>query len=267
MSPGVTLPLTLTGLPDASDEPYFGAPAAVGNTPPGPPYGPPLTLSCAWNIANYPSPGSAQGPGPVTPASLCSAQVAPPGFATVGGGGPLAGTALTGFGETTINLTGVSQPEADAVWTALKWKMQEMAQTDTDGDGIPDSPYGPVYPATPTYPVIGYFDNCPTAPNANQKDSGGINTTNPDGIGDACQCGDVTNDGIVNVSDKTILGRSLALLSPYFSVGAMPGFNKCNVNTPVNGSCDTGDKTVIGRTLANLPPGILQNCHAATVFP
>ena len=91
-----------------------------------------------------------------------------------------------------------------------------------------------------------------------QADSGGVGTGTPDGIGDACQCGDVNNDGIVNVSDKTILGRSLAGLSPYFSVGAMPGFNKCDVNG--DGLCNVADKTIISRAIAGLGPGIQQMC-------
>jgi len=115
---------------------------------------------------------------------------------------------------------------------------------DTDGDGIPDQ-----------------YDNCPYTFNPDQKDSGGINTTVPDGIGDACQCGDVTGDGIVDISDKTILTRSLAGLGPYGSVGAMPGFNKCDVSG--DGLCNLADKTVLSRALAGLAPGIQQSCTAA----
>ena len=116
---------------------------------------------------------------------------------------------------------------------------------DTDGDGIPDS-----------------FDNCPYTPNPNQQDSGGINTTVPDGIGDACQCGDVTGDGIVNVADKTILSRSLAGLGPYGSVAAMPGFDKCDV-IDTSGTCTVSDKAVIAQAIAGLSPGIQQVCTAA----
>ena len=116
---------------------------------------------------------------------------------------------------------------------------------DTDGDGILDQ-----------------YDNCPYTPNPDQKDSGGIGTGSaPDGIGDACQCGDVTGDGIVDISDKTILSRSLAGLGPYGSVGAMPGFNKCDVTG--DGLCNLSDKTVISRALAALGPGIQQKCTAA----
>jgi len=116
---------------------------------------------------------------------------------------------------------------------------------DTDGDEIPD-----------------LYDNCPYTANPDQKDSGGVGSGSPpDGIGDACQCGDVNGDGIVDLSDKTILSRSLAGLGPYGSVAAMPGFSKCDVNG--DGLCNLGDKTVISRALAGLAPGIQQKCTAA----
>src|SRR5271157_2429286 len=52
---------------------------------------------------------------------------------------------------------------------------------DTDGDGILDP-----------------YDNCPYTYNPDQKDSGGVGSGSPpDGIGDACQCADVNNDGFV----------------------------------------------------------------------
>jgi len=261
--PPVTIPLTLTGLPDPADEAFFGAPAQVGTTKPGPPLGPPLVFSCAWGKANPTL--SSQGvdyPGTTVCPEPYPTQL---GFATVGGGGSNPGTSISSFSQTTIFITGATGPEAAAAFAALKWRMQEMPQTDTDADGVPDPPPGYFTGADNGYPVKGYFDNCPFAANSTQKDSGGINTTVADGIGDACQCGDVTNDGLVNAADKTILSRSLAALPPYGSVGAMPGFNKCVVSS--GGACNAGAKTVLSRALASLPPGIGQFCHAATTFP
>jgi hypothetical protein len=195
-------------------------------------------ISCAWDQANT----SAEGPG-YPGATICLPAIQQPGFALAG---PLANTSMTFFSYTTIFITGAAQAESDAVWTAFKWKLQETV--DTDGDTIPDQ-----------------FDNCPFAPNTDQKDSGGVGTTTPDGIGDACQCGDVNNDGIVNVTDKTILSRSLAGLGPDFNVTAMPGFKKCSVTSA--GSCALVDNTIIARAIAALGPGIQQKCHAATTFP
>jgi hypothetical protein len=57
------------------------------------------------------------------------------------------------------------------------------------------------------------FDNCPFAPNTNQKDSVG------NGIGDACRCGDVNNDGIVHSTDSVVFGRALIGLRPTFPWG------------------------------------------------
>jgi hypothetical protein len=116
---------------------------------------------------------------------------------------------------------------------------------DWDGDGVPDQ-----------------NDNCPYTPNANQADSGGIGSGSPaDGIGDACQCGDVDNDGIVTTADKAVLSRSLAGLPPYGSVGAMPGFSKCDVNG--DGLCNLADGIILSRAIAGLGPGIKQQCTAA----
>jgi hypothetical protein len=147
---------------------------------------------------------------------------------------------------------------------------------DSDGDGVPDS-----------------LDNCKYRANADQADSGGVNSSVPDGIGDACQCGDVNNDGTVTSSDVTVLQRALVNLSPAFSIGGnaactaagVPaaccsgvgtgscdpglgavGLSKCNVAaTPKPGvaGCTSSDATVIARALVSLSPGIAQGCDAA----
>jgi hypothetical protein len=240
------VPLNLVGTPESSDYPFFGTP---NNPTPPPPLGPPLVLSCRWALTNDPNsppsgtPATALGPG-YPGAAICLPAIQQPGFALAG---PLANTAMTFFSATTIQIPGaMTSGLSDAVFTAFKWKLNETV--DTDGDTIPDQ-----------------FDNCPFAPNTDQKDSGGINTATPDGIGDACQCGDVNNDGIVNIADKTVYSRSLAGLSPYGSVSAMPGFNRCDVNA--DGLCSLADNTVIARAIAGLGPGIQQKCHAATTFP
>lgn len=320
-----TLPLSLTGLPDAADVAYFAAPNATTGAgfPPALYDGQPLEFSCAFEIAQYPggpgvagSPGTADGPGLPAPwPGLCPATtaglVAPPGFA---------GTAMTGFGMTTIALGGGS-PLADAVWTALKWKIQEVTQNDSDGDGLIDSPYGASAGALcvggtnagaacttnagcgsgqcsgPGIPV-GYFDNCPFAPNGPvlgsctagpapisghtchvaadcgaggkcdiaQTDAGALGTGSlPDGIGDVCQCGDVDNNGQVNGVDSNKVARAVANLTSPPGVTNLPGFLKCDVNA--SGTCDGTDSNVIARNVANLAHSIKQNCHAALTFP
>ena len=137
------------------------------------------------------------------------------------------------------------------------------------------------------------LDNCPYEPNPTQSDVGGLGTAAPDGIGDACQCGDINDDGTVTSSDATVLSRALSNLSPAFSVGGnaacsaagvpatcctgagtgscnpglgAAGLSKCNVAatpTPGVAGCTASDATVISRALSTLSPGIAQGCDAA----
>ena len=152
----------------------------------------------------------------------------------------------------------------------------ETSPLDSDGDGVPDS-----------------LDNCPYEPNPTQSDVGGLGAAPPDGIGDACQCGDVNDSGTITSSDATELNRALLNLSPAFSVGGnaactaagvpatcctgvgtgscdpglgAAGLGKCNVAaTPTPGvpGCTAADATVISRALIGLTPGIQQGCDAA----
>ena len=121
---------------------------------------------------------------------------------------------------------------------------------DSDGDGVADS-----------------LDNCQYEPNPTQSDVGGLGAAPPDGIGDACQCGDTDNSGTVTATDATVLNRALVGLSPAFSVpGLGAGLGKCNVAaTPTPGvpGCTATDATVISRALIGLTPGIQQGCDAA----
>jgi len=60
---------------------------------------------------------------------------------------------------------------------------------DFDGDGVPDDK-----------------DNCPYRSNRLQLDRGSLLTLgDPDGIGDACQCGDVDGDGAVTKDDSQMI--------------------------------------------------------------
>lgn len=112
------------------------------------------------------------------------------------------------------------------------------ASNDTDNDGVGDA-----------------SDNCPVTPNPAQDDSGGINTNAADGIGDACQCGDINGDGKVSNSDAVLIERHLlGLPSPFDG-------NYCDTNG--DGICTNTDSVIIKRTLLGLPPGIRQACSAA----
>jgi len=111
---------------------------------------------------------------------------------------------------------------------------------DADGDGVADS-----------------LDDCPVEPNAGQTDTGGLGTSSPpDGIGDACQCGDVSDDGQVDVADALALREFLA--RPSVPLAAP---QKCDVGGPgASGTCDIVDATLLRRALAGAPPGISNVC-------
>ncbi len=97
-------------------------------------------------------------------------------------------------------------------------------EADADGDGVGDG-----------------RDNCPFAVNADQLDSGGLATAAPDGIGNACQCGDVSGNGIVNGQDaKAIQRYAIGAESPLFAV---PG--NCDVSG--NGTCNGQDANAVKR--------------------
>jgi hypothetical protein len=114
---------------------------------------------------------------------------------------------------------------------------------DSDGDGVCDAE-----------------DNCLTWINGSQSDVGGVGPGSaPDGIGDACQCGDVDDDGFVTTADATLLREALT-----YSVAITEGGgNKCGV-LPWH-SCSVADVSAMERALASpaLLPGIVQSCLAA----
>ncbi len=106
--------------------------------------------------------------------------------------------------------------------------------SDTDGDGIPDG-----------------TDNCPFVPNNSQTNS------DPLPAGDACQCGDVNTDFIVDGLDAQIAREYLmghAVLSGSFDP------ERCNVIG--TSDCGVDDIFVLDRIAQGLPV-ILQNvCDA-----
>jgi len=101
---------------------------------------------------------------------------------------------------------------------------------DIDGDGVNNE-----------------TDNCPFAPNPDQLDRGGLGGPQPDGIGDACQCGDVTGDGRVTPSDAAQMRRGL--LVPPTATMTKPAL--CDVGG--SDGCSTADAAIVLRALLQPP--------------
>lgn len=109
---------------------------------------------------------------------------------------------------------------------------------DTDGDGI-----------------TSLLDNCPDTYNPDQTDRGGVDSNSSDGIGDACQCGDISGDGKITNTDSVLIKRHLLGLPSKFDA------DFCDVNGDT--LCTNTDAVLIQRSILGLPPGISQSCVAA----
>jgi len=123
-----------------------------------------------------------------------------------------------------------------------------------------------VVPDFDTDGIVDARDNCPNAMNVLQADSGGVGNLfdtggfSPDMIGDACQCGDVNDDGRVTLTDAMLIRDTL-------DPTMLPAFNKCNVidvGDTVQ-ECTLEDAQLIQDTVFSVPPVSLpQICTAAT---
>ena len=102
-------------------------------------------------------------------------------------------------------------------------------------------------------------DNCRLIADMSQADIGGIGAAAaPDGIGNQCQCGDVSGNGRVTTADATLITRSL--LVPPTATLARPDL--CNVGG--SSACTTADAVLTTRSLL-VPPtaSVQQACPAA----
>ena len=120
----------------------------------------------------------------------------------------------------------------------------EAEGADSDLDRIPDA-----------------IDNCPVFINPFQEDTGGVagledpTGRQPDGIGDACQCGDNSDDGVVDLVDVVALARAFAGLPGPFAP------EKCSIDSdPV---CGGGDLQGLRAQLVAPTPSVAQTCQAA----
>ncbi len=135
---------------------------------------------------------------------------------------------------------------------------------DADGDGCDDCSSGTVDPAADGADAdadgaCDAGDNCPFAAN-DQADTAGVAGGGPDGIGDACQCGDLTLDGGVDAADPARLRAALA--DPGGAAPTAAELQRCSVSGG-DTSCDLVDAVALRRALAGAAPGLAQSCPAA----
>jgi len=110
---------------------------------------------------------------------------------------------------------------------------------DSDGDGVED-----------------HLDKCPYTFDDDQADSNG------DGIGDACQCGDVDDDGFVSEADGLLVKQAALSLDPYMAAVGLPGFDKCDVGGTEG--CSGLDGSIVMRAVNGHAPALQQVCAAAS---
>jgi hypothetical protein len=121
------------------------------------------------------------------------------------------------------------------------WAPAPACAADADADGKPDG-----------------TDNCAYAANPSQADTGGVGPGSaPDGVGDACQCGDANGDGRVTSEDAGAISRWLR--APRENPLARPAL--CDVGGPLG--CGPDDAAALALALAKPGSASLgEQCHA-----
>ena len=109
--------------------------------------------------------------------------------------------------------------------------------------------------------VLDGVDNCVHSANPLQEDFAGLYGPPGDGIGDACQCGDVNSDGAVDLLDAATYERGLAGLLP---IDLDEG--KCSV-IGNRLDCDPNDRQTLRETIVGSGAGIQPVCQAANAVP
>ena len=105
-------------------------------------------------------------------------------------------------------------------------------------------------------------DSCDYINDISQADRGGVGAGTPgNGIGDACECGEITNDGRVDAADVTLLRQRLANIGPALTPAQLA---RCAV---IGNSATCNVRTVVAMRRAvavpSLPPFIQPVCTAA----
>lgn len=124
----------------------------------------------------------------------------------------------------------------------VEWRVNR----DVDRDGIRDE-----------------VDNCRYFQNNPNTDIGGVGAASgPDGIGDACQCGDLSSDGLVSAADVALFRDYL--VDPVANPLSAEALGRCEVLN--GGDCGLASVVAMERALASLEPGIGPFCAAASGF-
>jgi hypothetical protein len=196
-----------------------------------------------------------------------------PSFQTAG---PLVGTpqkpvapglaplAYNGGLTNTMELSSLSPAVDAAIVTALSPATDQRLfprPVDGDGDSAAASDLGAFEAGPPVDGdgdgLVDPQDNCPFTANSSQTDSGGVGAGSaPDGIGNVCQCGDVSGNGFVTTADATLITRSL--LVPPTATLSRPEL--CNVGG--SAACTTADAVIVTRGLLVPPTGTVQQACA-----
>jgi hypothetical protein len=129
---------------------------------------------------------------------------------------------------------------------------QNLPLPDTDGDGVPDDGdfSGIAGDASCANAAVACDDNCRFTQNPGQENAGST------ALGDACECGDADDDGLVTPADALEVRDYLAQITP-----AVAAPDKCAVAAPA--ACDIRTATGISRAVTPLPPPIEPVCEAA----
>ena len=117
--------------------------------------------------------------------------------------------------------------------------------------------------------VIDTSDNCPFVNNPSQLDTGGIGLgSGADGIGDDCQCGDVTGDGRVLDDDVSAIRDGLTAV-----LASLLHPERCSVNGSLDAAvlgsgmradCNVLDASALRRALDGVPSAVAQVCAPAS---
>jgi len=116
-----------------------------------------------------------------------------------------------------------------------------LAPVDTDGDSLFDGD-----------------DNCPYVWNPDQENANAAEEAAGSERGDACECGDVSNDGFIDASDARLLQEMLAGLIP-----GVPAPEKCGTRG-IPEDCSIRDVAAIRRWLSGADTERLSGCSAST---